>query len=260
VFKVIDTHDVFSTKADKVVQFGVRDDLALSTEEERAMLMRADLAIGIQPDEARELREIAPGVRVVTAGVDFDVAGTVPRPADPVVLCVASNNGLNIKGVREFISLAWPLVLRDVPGARLRLVGPICEAVDGGVDGIELLGRVDSLDVVYAQARVVINPAVAGTGLKIKTLEALSHSRPIVTWPSGVDGLSPAARRLCHVARDWYAFARQLKVLLAGDAPGDLRTQGDGVVQELSAAAVYADLSAALEERATRAPEQRAAR
>jgi hypothetical protein len=247
--KVIDTHDVFSSKGRKVVQFGVADDLALSPDEERAMLRRADLVIAIQPDEERELRDLAPDRRVVTAGVDFELAGSSATATNPVVLCVASSNAMNVRGMRDFISLAWPLVRQEVPGARLQVVGPVCDAVAPGIEGVELLGRVDRLDDAYARARVVINPALAGTGLKIKTLEALSHLRPVVVWPSGVDGLGPEARRLCHVSRDWFDFGRQVVRLLSTAASEEVEQHRDELARMLSADSVYGALRAALEER-----------
>ena len=40
--KVIDTIDVFSTKHDKVCQFGIEDSLALTAEEEASLLASAD--------------------------------------------------------------------------------------------------------------------------------------------------------------------------------------------------------------------------
>jgi hypothetical protein len=125
----------------------------------------------------------------------------------------------------------------------------VCGAVDGGADGVELLGPVDRLEAAYAEARAVINPAVAGTGLKIKTLEALSHLRPIVVWPSGVDGLGPAAKRLCHVAEDWYAFARHVVRLLSADDARDLARHRAEIAHELSRDAVYSELRRAIEER-----------
>jgi hypothetical protein len=60
---------------------------------------------------------------------------------------------------------------------------------------------------LYRAAALIINPVVAGTGVKIKTLEALCHLRPIVTWPGGVDGLDTRLAARCLVARDWYEFA-----------------------------------------------------
>ena len=61
----------------------------------------------------------------------------------------------------------------------------------------------------------MINPAMAGTGIKIKTLEALSYLRPIVTWPNGVDGVTPEVAALCRTVEDWPGFAQEVADILA---------------------------------------------
>ena len=250
ILKVIDTHDVFSTKASKVLEFGVKDELALSDREEALLLARADLAIAIQPDEAQELRMLVPDREVVVAGMDFDVAPSSQGSASaPIVLCVGSNNPLNVKGLKDFLALGWPLVRREVPQARLWIAGQVAEAIDPGGSGVELLGRVDDLDALYAQARVVVNPAVAGTGLKVKTLEALSRARPIVLWPSGVEGLSSELRRYCDVAMNWYDFARQITRRLTGETHAWSNAEIAEITRELSAEVVYGALGTALRAR-----------
>ena len=47
----------------------------------------------------------------------------------------------------------------------------------------------DSLTDTYAHATIVINPVKFGTGLPVKTLEALSYGKPVVATPAGVRGL-----------------------------------------------------------------------
>jgi 2-polyprenyl-3-methyl-5-hydroxy-6-metoxy-1,4-benzoquinol methylase len=249
-FRVIDTIDVFSTKKSKVVRYGVEDSLDISDDEEAALLKRADLIIAIQPNEAVELTELAPGQTVVTAGVDFQfVQGVVAPPQEPFVLYVASSNALNIKGIRDFLAIAWPLIHDEVPDARMLIVGPVCEAVEDGIVGVDRLGRVDDLEDVYARAKVVVNLAVAGTGLKIKTIEALSHLRPIVVWPSGVDGLSVEAQRYCDVAQDWYDFARLVVRRLKSDRSLEIMANREAIEREFSPEIVYAALRAQIEAR-----------
>jgi len=244
--KVIDTHDVFSTKKAKVVQFGIADQLAVTGPEEAALLARADLVIAIQPEEQQELQAIVPGKRVVTAGVDFDRPGNLSLPpAEPVALVVASDNALNVGGARDLLSLGWPLIRQRCPDARLLVAGKVCDALEGTTDGVELLGPVDDLDTLYARARVVLNPAVAGTGLKIKTLEALAHLRPVVVWPSGTDGVSPALRRFCRVASSWYEFAEGVAESLSGRAASLLLERKEEIWSELSPEVVYAELERA---------------
>ncbi len=245
---IIDTIDVFSNKERKVVHFGIADPASLTDSEEASLLNRADLLLAIQPDEVADLQQLAPSVPVISVGVDFDIADHAPPPAThPVALLVASDNRLNIKGLRDFLRFAWPLVLREVPEAELRIAGPVGDSAEVWSKSMRILGRVEDLRPVYAEARVVINPAVAGTGLKIKTVEALCHFRPIVLWPSGVEGLAPAARTMCHVADDWFDFSRQVIGLLqTGDDGHDFAERRRELIRHFAPDRVYAPLAEAL--------------
>ena len=51
------------------------------------------------------------------------------------------------------------------------------------------LGHKENIEKEYAEATVVINPAWIGTGLKIKTVEALARGKALVTTPKGIEGL-----------------------------------------------------------------------
>ena len=87
-----------------------------------------------------------------------------------------------------------------------------------------MAGAVEDMAPLYRDAALVINPVVAGTGAKIKTIEALCHLRPMVTWPAGVDGLDPALAARCIVVRDWYEFANAVvDVLTTPRLAGSLR-------------------------------------
>jgi glycosyltransferase involved in cell wall biosynthesis len=251
--KVIDTIDVFSNKRRKVEHYGIADPLTLAAGEEAALLDRADLLIAIQPDEAADLRQLAPALPVISVGVDFDVPDHVPPPTTaPVILLVASDNKMNVKGLADFLRFAWPLVRRDIPDAELRVVGAVGDSAEVASPGIRILGRVDDVGAAYAEARVVINPAVAGTGVKIKTVEALCHFRPIVLWPSGVEGIAPRARAMCHVANDWFDFAhRVIRLALSEESSRDFLGQDfaqrrQELVGQFATDCVYAPLAEAL--------------
>jgi hypothetical protein len=250
LFKVVDTHDVFSTRQSKVAHYRIEQDvLAIAADLEAELLNRADLLIAIQPTEADDLRQLAQQRSVITVGVDFPVVErTAARSNRPVVLMVASANPINAKGLNDFIRLAWPLVLKAVPQAEFHVVGAVGATVDPLLPGVVVHGEIENLDGVYAGARVVINPAVAGTGLKIKTLEALGHLRPIVLWPSGVDGLGPDLCALCRVATDWFDFTRHVIDLVGSDDGADmLMSHRPELARQLAPNTVYAPLTTALD-------------
>ena len=241
--KVVDTLDVYSTKKEKVLSFGI-EDLWLDEDEEARRLSRADIVIAIQQEEHRILQRLVPDRSVVTAGVDFDVVGTPLLPNAPRVLYIASSNAMNVRGLGDFLRVVWPSVRAQVPTAELIVAGAVGEAMHEDVLGMTRLGAVRDLDELYRSARVVINPALAGTGGKIKTVEALSHLRPIVTFPTGVDGLSDELRDFCDVVQDWEEFGRRVAGrLVDGRDAAFSSLERQRIEHVTSPEIVYADLS-----------------
>lgn len=216
--KLVDTIDAFSSKAALVERHGVTDGLALDDAEEADLLGRADVAIAIQDREAELFVRLGAPCEVITVGVDFAVRNDVPPVAEPRLLMVGSSNPMNLHGLQDFLRLCWPLVREAVPEAELHVVGSVGTGVGFVPEGVLVLGQVKDLTFEYERARLVINPVAAGTGLKIKTVEALSHFRPVVCWPAGADGLSGPALEHCFIANDWSAFARQIVHVLCDDA------------------------------------------
>jgi hypothetical protein len=250
ITKVIDALDVFSTKASKVDHYGVSDGLSLSEAEEAELLNRADIVVGIQPEETKDIARIASRPKVVNAGVDFLVEPRFRPPSMPgSVLLVASNNVMNSKGLQDFLKYSWPLVRRRVPQATFQVVGDVGRSVNLVPEGVSIVGRLNDLEAAYLSASVVINPVVAGTGLKIKTVEALSHLRPLVTFPAGVDGVSEAAAPFLNVATNWYGFAEHVARILAfPPSEAELSAYGVALERALSSEVVYSQLANVLDE------------
>jgi hypothetical protein len=241
---LVDTHDIFSYKATQVRNYGIPD-VIVTAEEEKRMLLRADAVIAIHGNDAQALRSLVPGKTVINVGVDFRGTDVGPPSPAPNILLVAHLNELNTKGIRDFLRFAWPLIKAAVPETQFVVVGKIGQAITGGDRQVKIVGVVDSLAPYYRDARVVVNPAVAGTGLKIKTIEAIAYFRPVVAWPNGVDGVPPRMRGLCRVAENWYDFAEHTIALLRdGEQPIDLGVDRGLIRHELSPDVVYSDLLA----------------
>ena len=242
---VIDTIDVFSTYHEKVGTFGVPG-WDVPPEEEARRLARAKVIVAIQREEAQILSALAPDREVLTAGVDFEVIEHGDWPPDPIVFCVGSDNPRNMLGLRDFLRFAWPEIRSAVPDARLAVAGSVGVAVPDYAQGVDVLGHIDDLAPLYLRARVVVNPAAAGTGLKVKTVEALSHLRPIVTWPNGLEGLPPDLAELVPPAQDWFDFAERVITRLRADTPAFDAATVASIRHLLSADHVYGELEARL--------------
>ena len=213
VLTFVDTHDMFSRRDPE-------DPLYCSPEEERAYLLTVDVVIAIQAAEAEHFRALVPERKVVTVGVDYEVV-TQRRTGDEIsgniVLVVGSNYPANIAGLKDFCELAWPLVCNEHPGAELWVAGKIGEAISNKVPRARVLGWVENLQALYRQSAVVINPTVTGSGLKIKTVEALCNGKPLVATPNAVEGLVFEGEPPFIVRDNWPEFAGSIVSLLGSD-------------------------------------------
>ena len=220
VLKVIDTIEVFQRGAVERQRFGFTTPFSAASEAKA--LNRADVIIAIQHNEARALRHLAPTKRVVT--VEHPYVSLVPRSAtvDPgVILYVASSNEYNRHGLQMFLQHAWPAILRGYPEATLHVIGDLTETIMGTHGHVVFRGRVtDTLKLaqLYASAHVVINPQVSGTGLKIKSVEAISAGCAVVMNAAGADGIEEGMGTAFLVAADWKEFAQDVLGILTDDA------------------------------------------
>jgi glycosyltransferase involved in cell wall biosynthesis len=190
VLKIIDTHDVFTNRHRQFEDVGLVETFFNTTRKEEAKgLGRADTIIAIQDQEQVVLQTLTDR-RVVTVGHTVHV--TAPARVTEVrkaVLYVGTGNAGNVHGVAWFIREVMPLIRDEFNDARLYLAGQVCAFV-GEHENVVKLGEMRDLGPAYLDADVVINPAVVGTGLKIKSIEALGRGKALVSTPHAGSGLS----------------------------------------------------------------------
>jgi len=198
--KIIDTHDVFTDRHKLYLANGQRSRWFSTTRKEEAKgLDRADLIFAIQEKEREELGSISRRP-VVTVGHPVTIRPPEVREKARIILYLGSRNPINIQSMNHFVSRIFPSVTKELPGTMLYIGGNICEKIAPGNANVRLLGKVDDLAEAYASADLVINPMRYGTGLKIKNVEALGYSKPLVTTPCGAEGLEPEAGNAFLVA------------------------------------------------------------
>jgi hypothetical protein len=142
----------------------------------------------------------------------------LPAAAEPVAAFIALMGWPpNDDAARWLARDIWPRVRRELPDARLRLVGrdPSVEVrALHGTSGIEVTGTVDDVDPYLASARVALAPLRAGGGSRLKILEALDAGRPVVATSKGAEGLEDLAGDGLTVHDDPAAFAATVVRLL----------------------------------------------
>lgn len=215
--RLIDTIDVQCLRAERARAAG--GDLTharCSREDEIAELTRADVLIAIQPEEAAELKAMCSGLETITLLHAVDVPEVLPAsPTEEIVLYVGNLYDPNVRGLRDFLEFAWPRVLAARPSARLIVCGTIRRALRPAPRGVSLEGRVPDLTPYYRRAAVVINPVPYGSGLKIKTVEALAQGKCFVGTAESIRGLGPPEKLPVVLADIRDGMAERIAELLA---------------------------------------------
>ena len=120
-----------------------------------------------------------------------------------------------------FAEQVLPLVREQVPQAHLSIIGSNpTDSVRalGDLPGIAMRANVPGwmLDAAYARARVAVVPLRCGAGVKLKVVEALHEGLPLVTTPTGAQGL-PGLWQVAVIESDPDAFAASVARLLTDD-------------------------------------------
>ncbi|HVX67514.1 MAG TPA: glycosyltransferase family 4 protein [Bryobacteraceae bacterium] len=148
--------------------------------------------VASEPD--REVAaQIAPGARVCVYpnAIPFVSQPDVPEQ-DAVVFSGNLGYPPNIDAVRFFRRDVWPRLRDSRPGLRWRILGKNPQGVARFVEGdprIELTGAVTNAVEELARARVAVVPVLAGSGTRMKILEAWAAGRAVVSTPLGAEGL-----------------------------------------------------------------------
>lgn len=185
--KIIYTHDCMSFKRLRYNMSSFWIDL--KPNEEAKGLQRCDIVLSIQENESVYFKYLHPQGRIITVYSYFETHQQ-ELTYNKNVLFLSGTSQLNVNGIKTFIRDVWPLVLEREPQATLIIGGSICKVI-GEVKGsrVKIVGIKENLDDFYKLGDIAINPVYQGTGLKIKTFEAMSYGKVTIVHPHSAEGI-----------------------------------------------------------------------
>jgi glycosyltransferase involved in cell wall biosynthesis len=131
----------------------------------------------------------------IPTGVDTDLFGYCePNDDCQVVFCGSMDWMANIDGIEFFHDHVWPLVRRQNPDARMKVVGrsppqSMLRRISNASPDWEFTGFVDDVRDHVAGSAVFVIPLRVGGGTRIKAFEAMAMGCPVVSTAIGVEGL-----------------------------------------------------------------------
>ncbi len=185
---------------------------------ERQWIPRFSSVLVTSEQDAAWVRDIAPGA-AISLYPNAIPATSQPRIAEEDVVIFSGSLGYqpNISAVRFFRKEVWPVLRDRWPSLRWRLVGKNAEAVATYIKGdprIEITGPVEDAVQALAAARVVVVPLLAGSGTRMKIIEAWAAGRAVVSTAIGVEGLPARNGEHLLVADSATCFADAVSRLL----------------------------------------------
>ncbi|WP_353861937.1 glycosyltransferase [Azospirillum formosense] len=138
---------------------------------------------------AVDLAEVAVSCGLQRDGRDLGWLERLRGAGSLDLLYVSSAHRPNLDALRWFLDTIHRDMLAP-HGVTLALAGSVCDAFPNlDIPGVFPIGRVETLAPLYAAARVVLLPMRSGAGSPIKTLESLSHGKPVVATSAAMRGL-----------------------------------------------------------------------
>lgn len=123
----------------------------------------------------------------------------------------------NEQGVLWFLQKVWPLLLVKYPKAQFHLAGKGLSKTDPRFfqTGVVNHGEVPDAEDFMHQHGVMIVPIQAGSGIRIKTLEAMALGVPVVSTTVGAQGLNITPHKEIILADEPQSFTNAIVSLLA---------------------------------------------
>ena len=231
--KVLEMHDIFSHRAKEFEATGVPPEFFHCSEKDEIIgLKRADLLFAIKPEDAAwcEARELGQTQAITIPYAEYLASDetevyqpardvTPIHPGKVVFGMIGSDIHFNRHAVHVLIRELDAVIQETYAPLHFVLAGSICRSVGDCPAFVEKLGFVDHVSDFYSSVDVVLVPILHGTGVKIKSIEALNYRKPVLLTEHSAEGTGFEGR-VCHTLFEMAQWAAE--IALGGVLPSDL--------------------------------------
>ena len=229
ILKVIDTHDKMGDRYEMLRKNGQPlEFFSCTPEEEGAYLRRADVVVARREEEARYFDSVT-GRNTAIVVPHVEEPHFVDRRFESLqhVGIVASANRINLAIVRECLeAIDRKLGGQNCPftvhvAGQVKDMAEELPASERAVfkrPWVQMHGFVPDIAEFYGDMDVVVSPVTMGTGINVKTVQAMAFGMPLLTTACGSKGIETGEPM--HAHGDLDALAGSMFVL--NEQPKDL--------------------------------------
>jgi glycosyltransferase involved in cell wall biosynthesis len=125
----------------------------------------------------------------------------------------------NADGIRWFVQDVFPLIRQKIPKVTLTIIGKnppkdFLRLAEDPQSGMTITGFVEDLDPYFSKSALTVIPVRAGSGMRVRILEAFARATPVVTTTVGLEGIQAEPGREVLVADNPADFAQSVLHIL----------------------------------------------
>ncbi len=228
--KILDFQDVLTRMAHRAVETNTGKEQESAIREadrmlkfERKVASQCALSLACSSTEAAAVRGLLgiDSIVVVPNEVDttYFTPSELPTVNGQLLFTGTMNYEPNVEAGRYFTAHMLPLILQEIPTAKLSIVGknPTEGVIRLASEHVMVHGGVPDIRPYYREAEVVVVPLLQGGGTRRKILEAAASGKAIVTTSLGVEGLDFSSGEDLWIADSPADFAGAVVTLLTDE-------------------------------------------
>ena len=185
--------------------------------EEINLLNQVNATIAISPNDASIFQQLSPKpVHLYLPGVEIQINGKSKLQPQSLFHLGSMEWDANQQGVEWFLRKVWPLVLSEHPDLTFHLAGKGLKKSDSKYfqQGVMNHGEVNDAREFMVNHGICIVPILAGSGIRMKLLDAMNFGIPCVATSIGAQGLKVESGNQLEIADNPKDFAAKIIGLL----------------------------------------------
>ncbi|EPS2043250.1 TPA: glycosyltransferase [Citrobacter braakii] len=182
--------------------------------QERKCFEKSNLFITISTDDVTEYRRLGINADLVLGVFLPYNVWQIPKNSPHNFIHIGTADLRKGNALKLFLDNVWSQLHELYPDLKFYLAGTGTEKFNNPEIGILGLGRIKDEVELFTQGAIFINPQLEGSGVKIKSLVALSYNKCLVTTTIGVEGIDLVNGNEAVICGDFEKMLRELCLLL----------------------------------------------